>query len=428
MFDKLANTVSSVIKAFSKKGTIQESDLSASISKIQDALVDADVPLSVVREFINSIKTNLVGKQIPKYSNPSNYLLTTFKDTIVQFLSSSQQAFNISFPETILVIGLQGSGKTTTITKLAYKIKEDHPKKTILVASVDYYRPAAIEQLEIGAKKVGVAFYRSLKKDVISAVQDIMEYRKANKFDLLILDTAGRMHIDATMIDELKKVKEKINPNHTIIVLDAMLGQESMHVAEGFQKEIGFDGAILSKMDSDTRGGVAFAFSYMVKKPIFFMGMGEKMGDLSPFHPDRIANKIVGKGDLETLIEEADKQTKELNINLNVQTDAFTIEDFANHIKTMRGMGSFGKLLSYMPAGMVPKLSNEQLAKMDSDLKQSIAIINSMTKKERVRIGLLNPSRIRRIAQGSGVQIKEVEILIRKYKEMRDLMKMFKNF
>lgn len=428
MFDKLANTVSSIIKTFSKKGTIQETDLSNSVTKIQDALIDADVPLSVARDFITSIKSNLIGKQIPKYENPSNYLLTTFKNTIVEFLSTSQQTFQVSFPEIILIIGLQGSGKTTTIAKLAHTIKQKHPRKTILVASVDYYRPAAIEQLHIGAKKAGVSFYRSAKTDVLDAVHDIMEYKKTNKFDLLLLDTAGRMHVDETMIEELKKVKEKTNPNHTIIVLDAMLGQESMHVAQKFQEEIGFDGAILSKMDSDTRGGVAFAFSYMVRKPIFFMGTGEKIDDLSAFHPDRIANKIVGKGDLETLIEEAEKKTKELSINLNAQPESFTLDDFANHIKTMRGMGSFGKLLSYMPTGMIPKISNDQLTQMDADLKRSLAIINSMTKKERVKIGLLNPSRTRRIALGAGVQVQEVEMLIKRYKEMRDLMKMFKKF
>jgi len=428
MFDKLANTISSIIKTFSKKGTIQETDVSDGISKIQDALIDADVPLSVAREFIHSIKSNLIGKQIPKYENPSNYLLVQFKNTIVQFLSASQKTFQVSFPETILIIGLQGSGKTTTIAKLAHKIKQEYPKKTILLSSVDYYRPAAIEQLEIGAKNAGVSFYRSSKPDVINAIHDIMLYRKTNKFDVLLLDTAGRMHIDSTMIEELRHVKNLVKPTQTIIVLDAMLGQESMHVAQEFQKEIDFDSAILSKMDSDTRGGVAFAFSYIVKKPIFFMGTGEKMRDLSPFHADRIANKIVGKGDLETLIEEAERKTKELSIDLQTKPDSFTLNDFANHIKTMHGMGSFGKLLSYMPTGMLPKISNEQITQMDSDLKKSLAIINSMTKKERIKISLLNPSRKQRVAKGAGVSDQDVEMLMKRYKEMRDVMKMFKKF
>lgn len=236
------------------------------------------------------------------------------------------------------------------------------------------------------------------------------------------------MHVDLAMIEELRQVKNVVRPTQTIIVLDAMLGQESMHVAQEFQKEVGFDSAILSKMDSDTRGGVAFAFSYIVKKPIFFMGMGEKIQDLSTFHADRIANKIVGQGDLETLIEEAERKTKELSIDLQVQPDSFTLIDFANHIKTMNSMGSFGKLLSYMPSGMLPKISNEQLSQMDSDLRKSLAIINSMTKKERVKINLLNPSRKKRIAQGAGVSNQDVEILIKRYKDMRDVMKMFKKF
>lgn len=428
MFDRLANTVSSIIKTFSKKGTIQESDLSQGISKIQEALVDADVPLAVAREFINSIKKNLVGKQIPKYENPSNYFLVQFKNTIIQFLSESQKSFQISFPETMLIIGLQGSGKTTTIAKIAHKIKQENPKKTILLASVDYYRPAAIEQLEIGAKNASVSFYRSSKKTVGDAVQDILEYRKTNKFDLLILDTAGRMHVDLPMVEELRNIKNIVNPSQTIIVLDAMLGQESMHVAQEFQKEIGFEGAILSKMDSDVRGGIAFAFSYMVKKPIFFMGTGEKINDLSSFHADRVANKIVGKGDLETLIEEAERKTKELSIDLQSPMDTFTLNDFANHIKTMHGMGSFGKLLQYMPSGMIPKISNEQLAKMDKELKRSLAIINSMTKKERVKTAILNSSRKNRIAKGAGVTTRDVDMLINQYKELRNMMKMFKKF
>lgn len=423
MFDKLTNAFSSIAQAFSRHKTIKESVLDEHGLKIQNALIDADVPLDVARAFVAAMKNKLIGKKLQKYEDAGEIFILQMRDTIIQFLDTAAQQFTYLFPLNILCIGLQGSGKTTTLAKLAYKMKHDHPSKKILLASVDFYRPSAIEQLEVGAKKAKVDFYRSPKTTVKEAVEDIISYKNNKKYDVLLLDTAGRMHIDQPMIEELKLVKSIAKPTHTLIVLDAMIGQTSMHVATEFNKEIGFDGAIISKMDSDTRGGILFALSYLLKKPIYFIGSGEHIEDLTLFHPNRIADKIVGQGDLEGLLEEAQKKIK--NPAVFEQPETFTLNEFAEQIKAMNSFGPLSKLLSYMPAGMVPQMSSDQMEKIAKDLNKTVAIVNSMTPQERIKVGILNVSRKTRIAKGAGVTVSDVDAVCKQYKEMKQMLKSF---
>jgi signal recognition particle subunit SRP54 len=430
MFESVTNTISSIFNTFSRKKIISDRDLEINIQKIETALIDSDIPVLVTRDFIKSVREKLVGKPVPKGENLGNYFLLQLRNTLLQFLKHAEKPFSIQPGNILLCMGLQGSGKTTTLSKLAYLLADQQQKhKKILLASVDFYRPAAIEQLALGAEKAGVAFYRSTKQTVPEATKDIVAYFRSGTYDILFLDTAGRMHVDEPLLHELQEIKKIVKPQQSILVLDAMLGQESMHIAEQFEKTVGFDGAIITKMDSDTRGGVTFALSYLLQKPIYFVGTGEHIDDLEAFHADRTAEKIIGMGDVATLIEEMDKRLKKSELQFETSKNTFTMDDFAKHIRVMNSMGSIGKLISYLPAHLVPKMSSEETNRIEQTMKRSLAIINSMTKKERVNIALLaDPSRKARIAKGSGLPVASVDAVCAQYREMRKAMKLFKQF
>lgn len=435
MFDFLSQKFSSLFSSFEKTKKITEKEVTFVIEQVKEALLEADVPYDVVQAFTQSFADEAVGEKIMASRKPSEQLLKMVHDKIVSFLGSKTVSFDLSFPSIVMVMGLQGSGKTTTIGKFAYKVKKDAEKhkkqRKILVGSVDFYRPAAIDQLESLAKKVQVSFYRAQNTDPVAAAHEIAAYATNNAYDVLLLDTAGRLHVDTTMLQELKNIDRSISPTHKLLVLDAMTGQESLAVAQAFEQAVGFQAAVLTKMDSDTRGGAAFAFRYALKKPIAFIGEGEKMSDLASFHPDRAAERMLGMGDMTTLMELLDeKMTKEeqQKKEKSLSSGAFTLQDFADQMDMMNKLGSMSQVMKYMPGGMGFQMSPDVMQKGEVELKAFRAILSSMTQKERLNPHILTVSRKKLIAVGAGTDVKKIDALLKRFEEAKQYVKLFSKF
>lgn len=437
MFSFLANKFSSIFSTVTGKGYLSEQNMQEALSDVRMALLEADVPVHLVDTFIEQIKTEAVGKKVLTSLKPADQLIKIVHDTLVSFLSGGQSVtgaaqFSFQLPATVMVFGLQGSGKTTTIAKMArYTQKQAEKrgkKRQILLASVDFYRPAAVDQLEILAQQIGALFYRSTETDPLKAAIAIQAYAKANSIELLFLDTAGRLHVDAPMLDELKLIDQALQPRYKIMVLDAMTGQESLKVAQTFDQAIGYQYAILSKMDSEVRGGAAFSFRYAQKKPILFIGSGEKIDDLEQFHPDRIAGTILGMGDVISLAERAQacsKQSEQEAMEKALQRGHLTLQDFASQLGMLDRMGSLTQVMRYIP-GLGSNVSPEMLVQGEVTMKHFRAIISSMTPKERNNHKLLDGSRKARIAKGAGVQVSEINRLLERFEESQQYVKLFK--
>lgn len=434
MFDFLSQKFSSLFSHLSEAPAITESNIEETLSAVEAGLLEADVPYGVVQQFIGSVKHEVVGQKIIAKLKPAEQLMRVVQDKLIEFLGGEDNAFSFSFPATIMVMGLQGSGKTTTIGKLAYKIKKDAEKagavKKILLGSIDYYRPAAIDQLEVLAKQVGVTFYRAQSTDPVFAAKEISSFACNNGFDVILLDTAGRLHIDNTMLQELQEVDALLRPTHKFLVLDAMTGQESLSIAKAFDDIIGFKGAILTKMDSDTRGGAAFAFRYVLKKPILFVGEGEKITDLNIFYPDRAAERILGMGDIRGLLERAEEKiaaAEQEKAEKAFKSGTFSLQDFADQMSMMNQLGSLSQLLKYMP-GVGMKVSPEMIQRGEVELVKFRAIISSMTPKERLNATILNNSRMSRVASGAGVRLEDVASLLKRFEEAKQYVKLLNRF
>ncbi|OGB97955.1 signal recognition particle protein [candidate division TM6 bacterium RIFCSPHIGHO2_12_FULL_36_22] len=434
MFDFLTDRFSSLFSKLTGTGKLTESNLAETIDKIKDSLIEADVPFSVVNTFIDEIKQEVMGQKVLASLKPSELFIKIVYDKLKEFLSIGNSAIEYRFPipSIVMVMGLQGSGKTTTLGKIAHRLIEQakHKRKTrkILLASVDFYRPAAVDQLEILAKQVSADFYRAPSTSPVQAAQEILQYYKINQYELLLLDTAGRLHIDNTMLEELRQLEALVQPKTKILVLDAMTGQESLTVARAFEQGVGYQGALLTKMDSDTRGGAAFTFGYTQKKPIFFMGTGEKLEDLDLFKPDRMASRILGMGDLESLIEKAQTKIKESEqqaAEKAIKSGKFTLEDFARQISMVDKMGSLSSIAKYMPG--MGSLSPEMVQQGQVEIGKFKAIINSMTPKERRNHVLLDGSRRKRIAVGAGVSVSDINALITRFEQSQQFVKLFNN-
>jgi len=434
MFDFLSQKFSSIFSHLGESKKLTESIIQDSLMQVQEALLEADVPYNVVQTFISSVKNDVVGREIIGSLKPAEQLLQIVQAKIVEFLGGDNASFSFSAPSVIMVMGLQGSGKTTTIGKLAYKIKKDAEKsgitKKILVGSIDFYRPAAIDQLEVLAKQVGIDFYRAQSKDPVKAAQEILLFSQQHKFDSVLFDTAGRLHIDNTMLLELQNVDALVRPTQKILVLDAMTGQESLAVAKAFDDIIGFQSAILTKMDSDTRGGAAFAFRFILKKPIVFIGEGEKISDLALFYPDRAAERMLGMGDMRTLMEQVEEK---LVFNENekaeniLNSESFSLQDFADQMSIVNKIGSLAQVLKYMPS-MGSKVSSDMIAQGEVELVKFRAIIFSMTLKERLNPSILNSSRLQRIAQGAGATVADINKLLKRFEEAKQYVKLLNKF
>lgn len=437
MFSVLSDKFSSIFKTITGENKISAANIQTALSQVHDALLEADVPLVVVEQFMKEVEHEALGERVLKSLKPSEQFIKLVHEKIKKFLGdvSSESYTTFKIPSTFMVLGLQGSGKTTSLVKIAHFIQDQAKKRgksrKILVASVDFYRPAAIDQLQILAEKSDIDFYRSIYTTALEAARDIALYAKKNSYDHLLLDTAGRLHVDNALLAELQSIDVSVQPDYKILVLDAMTGQESLRVAQAFQAIVPFDYAVLTKMDSDTRGGAAFSFCYMLKKPILFVGTGEKVEDLEVFHPDRAAGKILGMGDILSLVEQAEskiKKEEQERATKAFMSGKMTLDDFIVQIEMLEKMGSLSKIAGYMPGLGGLKLSEADLKKGERELKKFKAIIQSMTKKERIVPAILDSSRKARIAKGSGTAVSDINLLLNRFEQSQQFAKMMKRY
>lgn len=437
MFDFLTNKFSSLFASLLGSGKLTEKDIDATLHSVKQSLLEADVSYELVEAFMQDLKKEMVGKKVFTALKPAEQLVKIVHDQLKMFLGGAQQnvPFSFQIPSVTMVMGLQGSGKTTSLGKIAAWIHKDAQAKKkerrILLASVDFYRPAAVDQLEIVAKQAGVSFYRSHYHEPLKAVRDIYDHFKQGLYELLLLDTAGRLHIDNTLLKELRDIDSYLNPKYKLLVLDAMTGQESLTVARSFEQGVGFDIGLMSKMDSDTRGGAAFSFRYALKKPIVFVGVGEKVDDLELFHPERMAGRILGMGDMVSLAEKAQEKIKQSEQEAAYKAFSqgqFTLQDFADQLAMMNKLGSFSQVAKYLPAMGGQTLSSDMLEKGERELKKFKAIMSSMTLKERLNPHILEASRKKRIALGAGVTPDDINILLQRFEQSKQYVKLFKKF
>jgi len=423
MFSDLSDKLNDIFKKIKSRGTITEEDLSKALKEVKFALLEADVNYKVVKEFINEIKEELKGKELEKSLTPGQIIIEAVHKKLTEILGGDASNLVIKEkPFIIMLVGLQGSGKTTTAAKLA-KFLRSKGRQPLLVAC-DIYRPAAVKQLEVLGRQINIPVFMEENKKPEDIAENAVNFAKEHGHDVVIIDTAGRLHIDNALMEELVRIKERVNPQEVLFVADAMIGQEAVNVARVFNEKVGITGNIFTKLDGDARGGAALSIMRVVGKPIKFAGVGEKISDFEVFYPDRIASRILGMGDVLTLIEkvretESEKEAKELARKLKKQQ--FTLEDFLNQLKKIQKMGSIAKLIGMIPGLNRVKIDDEEA--FNREIKHIEAIILSMTKEERQNYKILNASRKRRIAKGSGTRVSDVNRLIKQFIEMQKMMK-----
>ncbi len=425
MFESLGDKLTAAFKRFKSKGKLTEADVREGMREIKLALLEADVNFKVVREFIKSVTERAVGSEVLESLLPAQQIVKIVNEELTAIMGGTQAKLQIASnpPTVVMMVGLQGAGKTTHAAKLAATYKKQG-KRPLLVAC-DVYRPAAIKQLKILGEQTGIPVFEL--GDGISPVkiaQEALKYAKENFFDMVFIDTAGRLHIDEELMDELRAIKESTAPTEILLTIDAMIGQDAVNVAEKFNELLDISGVILTKLDGDTRGGAALSVRYVTGKPIKFIGVGEKIDQIEPFHPDRMASRILGMGDVLSLIEKAEamydeKQTEELERKMREQ--AFTLEDYLVQLRQLRKMGNLDQLLGMMPGMNTAALKD---AKIDENAMARVeAVICSMTPREREKPEIVNSSRKRRIALGSGTSVEEVNKLLRQFEQTKKLMK-----
>ena len=426
-FESLSDKLQNIFKNLRGKGRLSEADVKAALKEVKMALLEADVSFKVVKQFISSIQERAVGEEVFGSLTPGHTVIKIVTEELVKLMGSETTEIALKPGNEITVImmaGLQGAGKTTTTAKIAAKLKAKG-RKPLLVAC-DVYRPAAIKQLQINGEKVDVpVFSMGDKISPVDIAKAAVEHASKNGFNVVILDTAGRLHIDEGMMEELEQIKEAVNVYQTILVVDAMTGQDAVNVSGTFNDKIGIDGVILTKLDGDTRGGAALSIRSVTGKPILYIGMGEKLSDLEQFYPDRMASRILGMGDIQSLIEKAaaqvdEEQAKELSQKL--RKAEFDYNDFLSQMQQIKKMGGMGSILSMMP-GVGSQLAGVDMDEGERSMHRVESIILSMTKEERANPGLMNPSRKQRIAKGAGVDIGEVNRLVKQFDQMKKMMK-----
>ena len=431
-FDSLSDKLQNIFKNLRGKGRLSEADVKAALKEVKMALLEADVNFKVVKNFIKSVEERAIGQDVMSSLTPGQMVIKIVNEEMISLMGSETTEIAIKPGNEITVImmaGLQGAGKTTTTAKLAGKFKAKG-KKPLLVAC-DVYRPAAIEQLTINGNKQGVeVFSMGTGHNPVDIAKASIAHAKENNYNIVILDTAGRLHIDENMMDELINIKSEVNVDQTILVVDSMTGQDAVNVASSFNEKVGIDGVILTKLDGDTRGGAALSIKAVTGKPILYVGMGEKLSDLEQFYPDRMASRILGMGDVLTLIEKAEAQIdadKAKEMEAKIKKAEFDFDDFLEYMGQIRNMGGIGSIMSMLPGmGLGGNMKNIQMPDEDeaeANLKRTEAIIHSMTAKERKNPDILNPSRKNRIARGAGVNISEVNRLVKQFERMKKMMK-----
>ena len=424
-FESLSDKLQNVFKNLRGKGRLSEADVKAALREVKMALLEADVSFKVVKQFVNSVQERAVGQDVLNSLTPGQMVIKIVHEELIALMGSETTEISLkpgSEITVILMAGLQGAGKTTTTAKIAGKLKAKGRKP--LLAACDVYRPAAIEQLQINGEKQGVpVFSMGDNQNPVNIAKAAVEHAQKNGFNVVILDTAGRLHIDETMMGELQAIKEAVEVHQTLLIVDAMTGQDAVNVAESFQNKIGIDGVILTKLDGDTRGGAALSIKAVTGKPILYIGMGEKLSDLEQFYPDRMASRILGMGDILSLIEKAELEVDEAKareLSQKLKKAEFDFNDFLEQMRQIKKMGGVSSIMSMMPG--MPQLKGDAEVD-DSAMDRVEAIILSMTKEERSNPSILNPSRKQRIARGAGVEISEVNRIVTQFDQMKKMMK-----
>ncbi|MGN1039526.1 MAG: signal recognition particle protein [Oscillospiraceae bacterium] len=427
IFERLSNKISAAFKSLRSKGKLSEQDVKNAMREIKLALLEADVNFNVVRDFIAQVQELAISQEVLKSLTPGQQVVKIVNAELIKLLGAKNEKikFTASVPTVIMMCGLQGSGKTTHSAKVAYSLKAKG-RRPMLVAC-DIYRPAAIEQLKLAGERAKVFVFEEGKRNPVEIAEHSVKYAKDNGYDVVILDTAGRLHIDNDLMDELVQIKKAVTVNETLLVVDAMTGQDAVNVAQKFDELIGVDGVVLTKLDGDARGGAAVSVAAVTKKPIKFIGVGEKLEDLEEFFPDRMASRILGMGDVLSFIERAeatfDAEQKQ-KMEKNLAKGRFDLNVFLSQMEMIKKLGSLKSLASMLP-GVGKKVTDEQMEQGEKELVRMKAIIYSMTPQERATPSILNASRKKRIAKGSGQKVEDINGLLKKFEAINETMKRF---
>ena len=428
MFENLSDRLQDVVHKIKGYGKITEENISEMMREIRLSLLEADVNYKVVKEFTNNVKEKALGEEVNKSLNPGELFVKIVKDELTELLGGENTPLNISGnPATLMLVGLQGSGKTTTIGKLANYLRKNNKKKPLLVAC-DVYRPAAIDQLKQIGKELNIEVYSEGKGNPVEISKNAIKYAKDNGYDYVLIDTAGRLQIDESLMDELDNIQKEVNPDETILVIDSMMGQDAINVINGFNDKIKLSGVILTKLDGDTRGGVALSVKHLTNLPIKFIGVSEKMDGLTPFYPERMASRILGMGDILSIVEQVQSEIDEKEAEKTAKKmmrGNFDLEDFLNQLNQIKKLGPLENLLKLLPGAKKMGLNNINID--PKIMKRTEAIVLSMTPEERRNPSILKASRKKRIADGSGTTVTDVNRLLNQFEDMKKMMKMMSN-
>lgn len=424
MFDSLSGKLESVFKKLRGRGVLKEEDVNGALHEVRLALLEADVNFKVVKDFINRVQVRAIGQEILSSLTPGQQVIKIVHDELTALLGGTQAKLHLSPnpPTIIMLVGLQGSGKTTTAGKLARNFKKDG--RRVLLVPADTRRPAAVQQLITLAKQVGVDAYTTDEQDPVVICREAVKKAASSLFEVVVLDTAGRLQIDEPLMEELRRIKASVKPHEVLFVADAMTGQEAVNIASKFNADLGIDGVVLTKLDGDARGGAALSVRAVTGKPLKFVGLGEKLDALEPFHPDRMASRILGMGDVLSLIEKAQEAVdheEALKLAKKLKKNSFDLDDFRNQLKQVKKLGGIEQIMGMIPGMGKMKVPDAQVN--EKELIKVDAIISSMTPKERFDYTLINGSRRARIAKGSGTQVQDVNRLLKQFAEMRKMMK-----
>ena len=428
MFENLSDRLQDVVHKIKGYGKITEENISEMMREIRLSLLEADVNYKVVKEFTNNVKEKALGEEVNKSLNPGELFVKIVKDELTDLLGGENTPLNISGnPATLMLVGLQGSGKTTTIGKLANYLRKNNKKKPLLVAC-DVYRPAAIDQLKQIGKELNIEVYSEGKGNPVEISKNAIKYAKDNGYDYVLIDTAGRLQIDESLMEELDNIQKEVNPDETILVIDSMMGQDAINVINGFNDKIKLSGVILTKLDGDTRGGVALSVKHLTNLPIKFIGVSEKMDGLTPFYPERMASRILGMGDILSIVEKVQDEIDEKEAEKTAKKmmkGNFDLEDFLNQLNQIKKLGPLENILKLLPGAKKMGLNKVNID--PKIMKRTEAIVLSMTPEERRNPSILKASRKKRIADGSGTTVTDVNRLLNQFEDMKKMMKMMSN-
>ena len=428
MFESLSDRLQDVVHKIKGYGKITEENISEMMREIRLSLLEADVNYKVVKEFTNNVKEKALGEEVNKSLNPGELFVKIVKDELTELLGGENTPLNVSGnPATLMLVGLQGSGKTTTIGKLANYLRKNNKKKPLLVAC-DVYRPAAIDQLKQIGKELNIEVYSEGKGNPVEISKNAIKYAKDNGYDYVLIDTAGRLQIDESLMEELDNIQKEVNPDETILVIDSMMGQDAINVINGFNDKIKLSGVILTKLDGDTRGGVALSVKHLTNLPIKFIGVSEKMDGLTPFYPERMASRILGMGDILSIVEKVQDEIDEKEAEKTAKKmmkGNFDLEDFLNQLNQIKKLGPLENILKLLPGAKKMGLNKVNID--PKIMKRTEAIVLSMTPEERRNPSILKASRKKRIADGSGTTVTDVNRLLNQFEDMKKMMKMMSN-